>query len=523
MKLTIEMSNRNKDWFLDRSLYLLSKQTLPQSEWELIVVDDGSTDQSNDVIQRYKKMNVIKNFKYIKSTGKSYDYPSSPATLSNIAIKESSGDYILHTDPGIMTLPDWAEKHYLSHEGKTDRHVLGNCICPKELYVITDENQKQYPGSFLGNPYTDYDWFNIENVWKIMNEKIQKIQRDFNLNDNVINKEFFNNWQAGFSLSRKLMFDVRGCEEDLCNKNVEHGIHGGDDMMFETCLDKLISKKMIIPNIRTIRMSLPQDNRNGASYEYIHNYTRDYPKQKQINKELGLIDVLHNTEKVDKGLLKRDQNKLNIIKNIFKSIGPLISERDGLFLYDLASKCKKGVIVEIGSAGGASTTCLAKGSQSGHNVKVYSVDPHIEHVCTMDPEYALPESEGVSEGIPDIKYYINQGLTFPQFKNNLQKMNVESIVTPIVDYSELAYINGIGKEWDIPIELLFIDGDHRYNYVRKDLELWGKWVISDGIILMHDRPFPGVQKVIASMVTNNPRYSEIRDIDRSPMFNMLVR
>ena len=52
MKLTIEMSTLNKDWFLDRSIFLLSKQSLPQNEWELIIVDDGSTDQSDDVIQR---------------------------------------------------------------------------------------------------------------------------------------------------------------------------------------------------------------------------------------------------------------------------------------------------------------------------------------------------------------------------------------------------------------------------------------------------------------------------------------
>jgi len=523
MKLTIEMSNRNKDWFLDRSIYLLSKQTLPQDEWELIIVDDGSTDQSDDVIQRYKKMNIIKNFKYIKNTGKSYDHPSSPAKMSRMVIKESYGDYIIHTDPGIMPFPNWAEKHYLAHDGKTDRCVLGNCICPKELHVITDENQKQYPGAFLGNAYTDYDWFKIENVWKIMNEKIQKIQTNFNLNGNVINKEFFNDWQAGFSLSRKLMFDLRECEENLYKKSIEDNIYNGDDITFETCLNKLNSKKIIDPNIKAIRICLSKDNRNGASYEYIHNYTKDYPEQKQTNKELGFMEVLHNTELVDRSLLERDQNKLNIIKDVFKYIESLISERDGLFLYELASKCKRGVIVEIGSAGGASTTCLAKGSKSGHNAKIYSVDPHIEHVCTMDPEYSLPESEGISEGIPDIKYYINQGITFPQFKEALQKMNVENIVTPIVDYSELAYINGIGKEWDIPIELLFIDGDHRYNYVKKDLELWGKWVINGGLILLHDRPFPGVIKVIANMIMNNPRYSEIRDIDRSPIFNMLVR
>ena len=154
--------------------------------------------------------------------------------MSNIALKESSGDYILHTNPGIMPFPDWAEKHYLAHEGRTDRLVLGNCICPKELHVITDENQKQYPGQFLGDAYTEYDWFNIKNVWKIMDEKMQKVQTNFNLSGNVINKEFFNDWQAGFSLPRKLMFDLRECEENLCKNSIEHNLYNGDDIGFET-------------------------------------------------------------------------------------------------------------------------------------------------------------------------------------------------------------------------------------------------------------------------------------------------
>lgn len=229
------------------------------------------------------------------------------------------------------------------------------------------------------------------------------------------------------------------------------------------------------------------------------------------------MEVLYNIEQMEK---MKFVERINLIREIIKSVPGQISEKDGLLLYELASKCTDGVIVEIGSATGTSIVCLAKGSKSGHNMKVYSIDPHIGSADTLDPEAGNPDNDGM----PDLKYYTGQGKFFPVFKDILKRAQVDDIITPIADYSELAYRNGLdGHEWNIPIELLFIDGDHRYNYVKKDLELWSKWVVKGGIILMHDRPYVGVKKVIDTMVLNNPRYSEIRDVDRSPIFNMIVR
>ncbi len=295
MKLTIAMSNRNRDWFLDRSIFLLSKQTLPQNEWELIIVDDGSTDQSEDVILRYKKMNIIKNFHYIKNTKKRYDPPGSPARTCNIATKASHGDYILYTDPEIMPLPDLAEKHYLSHEGKIDRYVHGLSLNTREFHIISGDGIEYCRGAFLGNAYTDYDWYNIENVWKIMNEKIKKIQTDFNLSDSVTHKEFFkNNWQAGLSLSRKLMFDLRGFEEDFCDRNL--GLSdkfGGDDILFMEYLRRLKISGHVNSNINSIHIYHPKPSTYGSfAHNYATEYLKKHPDQKccNINREWGLIE-----------------------------------------------------------------------------------------------------------------------------------------------------------------------------------------------------------------------------------------
>ncbi len=71
--------------------------------------------------------------------------------------------------------------------------------------------------------------------------------------------------------------------------------------------------------------------------------------------------------------------------------------------------------------------------------------------------------------------------TFDQFKENIKKSGVEDIVIPIVKTSEEA-----AKDFIKPVELIFIDGAHEYEMVKKDLECWFPKVIEGGIIAFHD-------------------------------------
>ena len=202
----------------------------------------------------------------------------------------------------------------------------------------------------------------------------------------------------------------------------------------------------------------------------------------------------------------------DIIRKIFESVPGMISEEEGLFLYDLASKCTNGAIVEIGSSSGRSTICLAKGSKSGGNMTVYAVDPHNGGGTTPDPTWWDTNHDGT----PDRKYYINQGKSFQPFREKLLEHRVDDIVAPMVDYSELIY----KKRWIRPIELLFIDGDHRYNYVKMDIEMWGKHLVGGGIILMHDSSCPGVRRVINELIMTDPRFVDVKE---SPIFNVKVK
>jgi predicted O-methyltransferase YrrM len=132
--------------------------------------------------------------------------------------------------------------------------------------------------------------------------------------------------------------------------------------------------------------------------------------------------------------------------------------REGQALYKLARACTgRGAIVEIGSWKGKSTIWLAKGSQAGSGQPIHAVDPHL----------------GLVAGAPEN--------SFLEFEKNIREAGVADLVKPLVKTSEAA-----AREFDQPVELIFIDGVHEYDYVKQDLELWFPKVIEGGVMAFHD-------------------------------------
>lgn len=69
-------------------------------------------------------------------------------------------------------------------------------------------------------------------------------------------------------------------------------------------------------------------------------------------------------------------------------------------------------------------------------------------------------------------------------------VGVEIHTEPVDWVGDVEFIKGdsqeVAKSWDREIALLFIDGDHYYEGVKKDIESWYPHVKPGGIILFHD-------------------------------------
>ncbi|MCF6287453.1 MAG: class I SAM-dependent methyltransferase, partial [Candidatus Hydrogenedentes bacterium] len=152
-----------------------------------------------------------------------------------------------------------------------------------------------------------------------------------------------------------------------------------------------------------------------------------------------------------------------------------------------------GAIVEIGSFMGRSTCYLALGTQSTQREKVYAID-HFQ---------GSPEHQRGADC--EIEVLVKTGSTFPQFLQNIKKMGVEDYVHPIQAASREA-----AAEWNQPIRLLFIDGDHSYEASKEDFELWERHVVPGGLIAFHDiGDWPGVTRYYKELVSSTTEYREV--------------
>ncbi|OGF77244.1 hypothetical protein A3I27_00115 [Candidatus Giovannonibacteria bacterium RIFCSPLOWO2_02_FULL_43_11b] len=172
-----------------------------------------------------------------------------------------------------------------------------------------------------------------------------------------------------------------------------------------------------------------------------------------------------------------------------------LTEDEGLFLYEITKNVKEeNAAVEIGSWKGKSTICIAKGLNDGRKGKVYAIDPHT--------------------GSPEHRNIFGKVDTFKEFEENISNKEVNSFVMAIRDTSENA-----SKKFELPVEFIFIDGDHDLRAVAKDFESWFPKVIDGGTIAFHDSwNFIGPNILTACLLLFSPKVKNPGLINRITYF-----
>lgn len=99
--ISIITPSYNSSKFIEQTIKSAISQTY--QNWEMIIVDDCSPDNSNDIIEEYcKKDSRIKLIRLEKNSG--------PAVARNRAIEEAKGKYIAFLDADDLWIPEKLEK-----------------------------------------------------------------------------------------------------------------------------------------------------------------------------------------------------------------------------------------------------------------------------------------------------------------------------------------------------------------------------------------------------------------------------
>ena len=123
-KVTVYITNYNYGHYIEKSINSVLNQTF--KDIEIFIIDDGSTDNSKEIIEKYES---IANIKIIYQKNKGL------IVTNNIALRLAQGDYIMRLDAD-----DYLDKNAIKlMVGELDEDEALGLVFPN--YFIVDENE----------------------------------------------------------------------------------------------------------------------------------------------------------------------------------------------------------------------------------------------------------------------------------------------------------------------------------------------------------------------------------------------
>ncbi len=140
--LSIVIPTKNRANSLRQVLESIEKQPADQERFEVIVVDNGSTDETKNVAEEYR--GKIKNYRYF------YDARPGLHVGRNKGLLESRGDVVGYLDDDVILFPNWINTVLEAFEDESVMYVEGSVI-PYDMSLLTKEFKKKHEikiGSF---------------------------------------------------------------------------------------------------------------------------------------------------------------------------------------------------------------------------------------------------------------------------------------------------------------------------------------------------------------------------------------
>lgn len=144
MRATIQLCTYNRAALLERVLDACFEQTIPERSYEVVLVNDGSTDETPEVIERARERANCR-FVVVDQAN------AGLAKARNAGIARASGERIVFIDDDVLPLPNFVEEHLRSHASHPQAIVRGGAInvesfddLPPPVWTI-----KNYSGNYF--------------------------------------------------------------------------------------------------------------------------------------------------------------------------------------------------------------------------------------------------------------------------------------------------------------------------------------------------------------------------------------
>ena len=166
-----------------------------------------------------------------------------------------------------------------------------------------------------------------------------------------------------------------------------------------------------------------------------------------------------------RGVTRRLRNGVRAIRRALSySALESINFQSGLgdsayLLYGLVRSAKPEVVVEIGSARGRSACFMGMALKENGFGQLHAIDPHTRTDWNDDDSIE----------------------TYDLLAENVRRLRLQAQIEILRDTSD-----NVARNWKLPIDILFIDGDHSYEGVKRDWKLFSPFMNPYGNVVFHD-------------------------------------
>jgi len=179
MFVSVVIPTYNRKDMLKNCIKSLFDQTYPKNKYEIVLVDDGSNDNTEDMIIKLQKVSPVQ-FQYIKQKNKG------PAEARNLGIKNANGEIIAFTDDDCIADRDWLKQLIRPFKDNHVKGVAGKVIGIGNIrtpFTHLIENLKGEHHITSNIAYRKNELFNVG----LFNKKFQPLE-DIELAARIYNK-----------------------------------------------------------------------------------------------------------------------------------------------------------------------------------------------------------------------------------------------------------------------------------------------------------------------------------------------
>ena len=136
MEVSVVIATYNRRGLLDRCLECLFRQDYPKDQYEIIVVDDGSSDGTKEMVEGKSSSCGLKYLKHKERRGQS--------RAKNLGINHAHGEVIIFIDDDVLCPPQFIREHLRYHKKYDNIIVDGPAINTDRTDNLFGDKKKRF-------------------------------------------------------------------------------------------------------------------------------------------------------------------------------------------------------------------------------------------------------------------------------------------------------------------------------------------------------------------------------------------